>query len=231
LLFAKKHAWFAWAAQMSDICSPFRPPAERFIRVMIRDDQIARLMGAGALALLLGALGFQYLAHLPPCEMCHWQRWPYIAAAIIGLIGASVWKWNTRPLVTAAIILVALLGVIITGQAQNVAAIAIAATALIALAFWKQGVRLVAVMTILLVAASGLVGAYQAGMQWGFLPGPSACTVAHAYVMGSGAPDPEISCNAVTWSLFGLSLAAYNAIFAFLIAGMGILLLRRNHAA
>ena len=49
--------------------------------------------------------------------------------------------------------------------------------------------------------------------------------------MGSGAPEPEISCNAVTWSLFGLSLAAYNAIFAFLIAGTGALLLRRNHAA
>jgi len=35
----------------------------------------------------------------------------------------------------------------------------------------------------------------------------------------------------VTWSLFGLSLATYNAIFAFLIAGTGLYLLRRNHAA
>jgi len=68
-------------------------------------------------------------------------------------------------------------------------------------------------------------------MEWGFLPGPEACTVEHAYVMGSGAPPPEISCNAVTWSLFGLSMAAYNAIFAFLIAGTGALLLKRNHAA
>jgi disulfide bond formation protein DsbB len=49
--------------------------------------------------------------------------------------------------------------------------------------------------------------------------------------MGSGAPPPEISCNAVTWSLLGLSLAAYNAIFAFLIAGTGALMLKRNHAA
>ena len=198
---------------------------------MIRDDQIAGLMGAGALALLLGALGFQYLAHLPPCEMCHWQRWPYFAAAAIGLIGTSVWKWHSRSLVIGTILLVAGLGVIVIGQLQNTVAIALAAAALIALAFWIHDARLVVVMAILLVAASGLVGAYQAGMQWGFLPGPSACTVAHAYVMGSGAPNPEISCNAVTWSLFGLSLAAYNAIFAFLIAGMGILLLRRNHAA
>ena len=56
---------------------------------MMRDEQIARLVGAGALALILGALGFQYLQHLPPCEMCHWQRWPHIAAAALGLIGVS----------------------------------------------------------------------------------------------------------------------------------------------
>jgi disulfide bond formation protein DsbB len=153
---------------------------------MIRDEQIARMMGAGALALILGALGFQYLGHIAPCEMCHWQRWPHIAAAVIGLLGALVWKKDARAL---------------------------------------------AVATIALVAVSGLIGAYQWGMQAGLLPGPSACTAAHAYVMGSNAPPPEVSCNAVTWSLFGLSLAAYNAIFAFLIAGTGALLLKRNHAA
>ena len=144
------------------------------------------MMGAGALALLLGALGFQYFAHLPPCEMCHWQRWPYIAAAVLGLVIVSV---------------------------------------------WKRDARLLAIFTIVLIAVSGLIGAYQAGMQWGIFPGPEACTVAHAYVMGSNAPPPEISCNAVTWSLFGLSLAAYNAIFAFLIAGTGAFLLSRKHAA
>jgi disulfide bond formation protein DsbB len=153
---------------------------------MIRDEQISRLMGAGALALLLGALGFQYVAHLAPCEMCHWQRWPHIAAALIGLVGVAV---------------------------------------------WKKDARILTIVTIALITVSGLIGAYQAGMQWGILPGPEACTVEHAYVLGSGAPPPEVSCNAVTWSLFGLSLAAYNALLSFLIAGMGALLLSRKHAA
>jgi hypothetical protein len=49
--------------------------------------------------------------------------------------------------------------------------------------------------------------------------------------MGSNAPAPQVSCNAVTWSLFGLSLAAYNALFSFLIAGTGAFLLSREHAA
>ena len=51
----------------------------------LRADWIAIGVGAVALALILGALGYQYLGGLPPCQMCHWQRWPHIAAAVIGL--------------------------------------------------------------------------------------------------------------------------------------------------
>jgi disulfide bond formation protein DsbB len=47
--------------------------------------RLALSLGIVALALILGALGFQYLARLPPCEMCMWQRYPHIAAAIIGI--------------------------------------------------------------------------------------------------------------------------------------------------
>jgi len=216
---------------MGDICSAVCTSTQRIFPVMIRDEQIARLMGAGALALLLGALGFQYLAHLPPCEMCHWQRWPHFAAAIVGLIGTSVWKWDTRLLAAVTIAVIAALGLLITGQMQNVFFVALAAIALIVVSFLNQGPRVAAVMAVLLVFASGLVGAYQTGMQLGFLPGPGACTVTHAYVVGSGAPSPEISCNAVTWSLFGLSLAAYNALISLALAATGLLLLRRNHAA
>ena len=37
-------------------------------------------------ALLLGALGSEYVGGLHPCEMCLWQRWPHLAAvALAGL--------------------------------------------------------------------------------------------------------------------------------------------------
>jgi len=36
------------------------------------------------LALLAGAMGFQHIGHLVPCEMCMMQRWPHVAAAAIG---------------------------------------------------------------------------------------------------------------------------------------------------
>lgn len=38
----------------------------------------------GSAALLLGALGFQYIGGLPPCDLCIWQRWPHLAAVILG---------------------------------------------------------------------------------------------------------------------------------------------------
>lgn len=52
-----------------------------------RASEIAIFAGSVALALILGALAFQYIGGYPPCEMCHWQRWPHIAAAVIGLGG------------------------------------------------------------------------------------------------------------------------------------------------
>ncbi len=36
-------------------------------------------------ALMAGALGSQFIGHLYPCEMCHWQRWPHYAAIALAL--------------------------------------------------------------------------------------------------------------------------------------------------
>jgi disulfide bond formation protein DsbB len=202
---------------------------EEFSLAMIRDEQIARLMGAVALTLLLGALGFQYLRHLPACEMCHWQRWPHIAAAVIGLLGTSVWKWDSRALTIPTILLVALLGLVLTAPPLW-PYIAVVAIALAGLAASQKYTRGLGVLAIALVAVSGVIAAYQTGMQLGVLPGPDACVVVKPYIVGSGAPDPEVSCNVVTWSLFGLSLAAYNAIFSLGTAAIGAALLLKNRA-
>jgi disulfide bond formation protein DsbB len=145
-------------------------------------ERILLLAGSASLALIAGALGFQYLGHILPCEMCHWQRWPHIAAAVLGIGGALLARGNAR---------------------------------------------ILAWIVVALIVASGLIGAYQTGMQIGLLPGPQACSVAHPYVMGSNEV-PDVQCNVVTWSLFGLSLAAYNAIFSFLIAATAALLLLRR---
>jgi hypothetical protein len=81
-------------------------------------ENIALAMGLLGLALILGALGFQYLDGLPPCEMCMWQRYPHIAAAVIGLGGGLVVRSGVidsrlgRPLAVLTTLLVALSGAI-----------------------------------------------------------------------------------------------------------------------
>ncbi len=51
----------------------------------------ARLLAlALPVALLGGALGFQFIGHLYPCEMCWWQRYPHIAAIPLALLAYVV---------------------------------------------------------------------------------------------------------------------------------------------
>lgn len=47
-------------------------------------------------ALLGGAIGFQYLGGLPPCEMCYWQRWPHLTAILLAL-GAIAMRDRSGP--------------------------------------------------------------------------------------------------------------------------------------
>ena len=49
----------------------------------------------GSLALLLGALAFQFIGNLPPCKMCYWQRYPHVGAILVGVLvvvfGPRMW--------------------------------------------------------------------------------------------------------------------------------------------
>jgi disulfide bond formation protein DsbB len=78
----------------------------------MNSNKIALYLGVLALALILGALCFQYIAHFPPCEMCHWQRWPLIAAAIAGIVGSRIINGNARGLALLTIVLVMASGAI-----------------------------------------------------------------------------------------------------------------------
>lgn len=65
-----------------------------------RSGLLVALAAAGTLALVLVA---QYGFGLPPCEMCHWQRWPYIAALIFGLGAVLLPRWRVALLTLAAL--------------------------------------------------------------------------------------------------------------------------------
>ena len=52
------------------------------------------LAGAGSAALLIGALGSQFIGGLAPCDLCIQQRWPHLAAVVIAALGISVlWRY------------------------------------------------------------------------------------------------------------------------------------------
>ena len=68
---------------------------------------VALVLGLAAFALILGALGFQYLVHLPPCEMCMWQRYPHIAAGIVGVGGFLLLRARILPASAGAAIAIA----------------------------------------------------------------------------------------------------------------------------
>jgi disulfide bond formation protein DsbB len=65
-----------------------------------RSGLLVALAAAGTLALVLIA---QYGFGLPPCEMCHWQRWPHIAALILGLAAFALPRWRVQLLSLAAL--------------------------------------------------------------------------------------------------------------------------------
>jgi len=53
------------------------------------------LAAAGSAAILLGAIGSEYLGGLVPCKLCLWQRWPHAVAVVLGalalVLGPRAW--------------------------------------------------------------------------------------------------------------------------------------------
>lgn len=51
------------------------------------------IAAGGSAAMLLAALGFQYIGGLPPCDLCIEQRWPHLAAVILGALALLIRGW------------------------------------------------------------------------------------------------------------------------------------------
>ncbi len=61
--------------------------------------------GAGSAFALAGALIFQAMGYAP-CELCIWQRWPHLAAALIAfaIVGFKLPRWTILSGALAALI-------------------------------------------------------------------------------------------------------------------------------
>lgn len=122
-------------------------------------------------ALMLGALGSQYIGGLYPCEMCHWQRWPHEVAIVAALF-----------------------------------------------AFGTRNHRASLILTLLAafgIAISGGIGVFHAGVEYGWWQGITSCaTTASGTTLDAIMAAPIIRCDTPQWTLAGISLAGFNALFS-----------------
>lgn len=146
----------------------------------LNDRQLASAAGAGSALLLIAALGFQSMGYAP-CELCILQRWPHLAAAVIG---AAVW----------------FLG-------------------------WRRWLVLLGVLAA--AVATGLA-IYHSGVELKLWAGPQHCTggigaltqLSTQDLMSQLQATPVTRCDEVAWSLFGISMAGWNAVLS---AGLTLL--------
>lgn len=106
----------------------------------------------------------------------------------------------------------------------------VAAVGVGVLAFMLPGVGLTALLYLGAVAAlvTAGIGVYHTGVERGFWEGPTTCT---SGPIGGLTPEqlmeqimgaPLVRCDEVPWELFTLSMASWNAIISFALAGLWI---------
>lgn len=106
-----------------------------------------------------------------------------------------------------------------------------AALVLAGLAFVRPA-RVLVLLAGLALLTTGLIGAFHAGVEYGWWDGLTACSTDLAAGGGSALDAimnaPIVRCDVAPWSLFGISLAGYNFLISTA-AALGIFaLLRRS---
>lgn len=152
--------------------------------------QILLLQAAASAAILSAALIGQYFFALHPCDLCLYQRYPYIMAIIIALIALLIKK--------------------------------------------PQLIKYAVYACILLFIVDAGIATYHAGVEAGVFPGPSACSSSgggemtieelRAQILNA----PLVSCDQAMVHIFGLSMAAWNALAAVGLIFFSIITMRRS---
>ena len=144
-------------------------------------SRTALVLIALASALALGvAFISQHVFDLPPCDLCIYQRYPYVIAIALCLVTLMP---AARPFAVWAFILSALFLSINSG-----------------------------------------IAAYHVGVEQHWWIGPEGCTGPSGTpqtldaLRAQIAATPVIRCDNIVFSLFGISMAGYNALFALVLA-------------
>ena len=74
--------------------------------------------------------------------------------------------------------------------------------------------RLLTLLAAAAIAVSGAIGVYHAGVEVGIFEGFTTCTAARGMTLQDIVSAPLVRCDEVQWSLFGISMAGWNAILS-----------------
>jgi disulfide bond formation protein DsbB len=81
------------------------------------------------------------------------------------------------------------------------------------------------------IAISGLIGVYHAGVEAGIFEGFTTCTATKGLTLEDIMKVPLVRCDQVQWSLFGISMAGWNAVLSLGGAAVIILLTLKDRRA
>lgn len=101
------------------------------------------------------------------------------------------------------------------------------AVILCAAAWFRPGLaRAVSALLALNYMTGAGLGVYHAGVEWKWWQGPASCTVMDGAdltveeLMAQILAAPVVRCDEIPWSLFGISLAGYNALISAGLTGL-----------
>ena len=133
-----------------------------------------------SLSLWLGALGFEHIGGMQPCQMCYWQRHAHKLVLVFSGLALFVRFYGKTDKYNKFFVLLISLAFLLS----------------FGLAFWHSGV------------------------EYKWWEGPKTCSGGGGVVSGSAILEalnskPKMpSCGDVPWSLFGISMAGYNALIS-----------------
>ena len=115
-------------------------------------------------------------------------------------------------------------------------ALPLGALAIIMMYNKQAAASIFAAISAFAMAVSGLIGAFHAGVEYGWWEGLTACTSVVQPEPGETYLEavlraPVVRCDVAPWELFGISLAGYNFLISCGAAVMIVTMLRGRRAA
>ena len=109
----------------------------------------------------------------------------------------------------------------------------IAALGLALLGWAARHNRQLLVLSALAVLAGAAIAVFHVGVEQHWWPGITACAAAPAggttaEIIGAIMAAPLVRCDAIAWSLFGISMAGWNAVISSVIGGVSLWQLKRT---